>query len=126
MSADADLARFLGGEIGAAQLPHREHVRLAFEMLRRHDFAETALHFSQALRRMAANAGHPEAFNLTITLAFLALIGERRAADDTQDFEAFAARNPDLLDKGVLRRWYPAQRLTCALARRTFLLPEPG
>jgi hypothetical protein len=126
MNASADLNRFLDGQVEAAQLPHREHVRLAFEMLRRHDFAETALHYSNALKRIAANAGHPEAFNLTITLAFLALIGERMAADQAEDFETFAARNPELLDKGVLRRWYPAQRLSSALARRTFLLPEPG
>ena len=38
------------GEIAAAELPHREHVRMAFEMLRRHDFPETALHYSHALR----------------------------------------------------------------------------
>ena len=126
MSASADLSRFLRGQIEAAGLPHREHVRLAFEMLRRHDFTETALHYSNALRRIAAKAGHAEAFNLTITLAFLALIGERIASQEMQDFDAFAARNPDLLEKGVLRRWYPAQRLSSPLARRTFLLPDPG
>ena len=81
---------------------------------------------TNALKTIAAKAGHAEAFNLTVTLAFLALIGERMASQEAPDFEAFAARNPDLLEKGVLRRWYPAQRLSSTLARRTFLLPDPG
>ena len=35
MSAEAaDLERFMRGEADAANFPHREHVRMAFEMLR--------------------------------------------------------------------------------------------
>jgi hypothetical protein len=63
MSHDCpDLARFVRGEIAPAAFPHGEHVRMAFEMLRRHDFAETTLHFSRALRSMAQQAGNPQAF----------------------------------------------------------------
>ena len=43
---------------------------MAFEMLRRHDFAETVLHFSRALRAMAERAGKPQAFHQTVTIAF--------------------------------------------------------
>jgi hypothetical protein len=64
MTSDCpDLARFVLGEIPAAGFPHREHVRMAFEMLRRHDFAETTLYFSRALRSMAQQAGKPHAFH---------------------------------------------------------------
>jgi hypothetical protein len=35
-----DLERFMRGELTAAAFPHREHVRMGFEMLRRHDFAD--------------------------------------------------------------------------------------
>lgn len=120
-----DLARFLRGEVAAAQFPHREHVRMAFEMLRRHDFAETTLQFSRVLRAMAQQAGRPEAFHQTVTIAFLSLIAERMEGDH-QDFEAFARHNPELLEKGVLRRWYRPERLASERARRTFLLPEPA
>jgi hypothetical protein len=41
MAAEApELERFVRGEVDPAAFPHREHVRMAFEMLRRHDFAE--------------------------------------------------------------------------------------
>ena len=120
-----DLERFVRGEIAAANFPHREHVRMAFEMLRRHDFPETALHYSRALRTMAQRAGKPQAFHQTVTIAFLSLIAERVEGGQWDDFAAFARDNPDLLDKGAVARWYRPERLASEPARRTFLLPEP-
>jgi hypothetical protein len=121
---NADLERFLRGEIDAHTFPHREHVRMGFEMLRRYDFAESVLHFSRSLRAMAQRAGKPEAFHQTVTIAFLALIAERLEAGPCEDFAAFAHDNPDLIDKSALARWYRPERLGSASARRTFLLPD--
>ena len=120
-----ELERFVRGETAAAGFAHREHVRMAFEMLRRHDFAETVLHFSRALRIMAERAGKPQAFHQTVTIAFLSLIAERLEAGRWSDFADFARDNPDLLEKGLLARWYRPERLASEPARRTFLLPEP-
>jgi hypothetical protein len=121
-----ELLRFVHGEIPAAGFPHREHVRMAFEMLRRHDFPETVLHYSRALRSMAERAGKPQAFHQTVTIAFLSLIAERMEAAGTEDFAAFVRANPDLIEKAVLSRWYRPERLASAAARRTFLLPDPA
>ena len=120
-----DLTRFVRGEIDAAAFPHCEHVRMAFEMLRRHDFAETVWQFSGAVRRMAASAGKADAFNQTVTIAFLALIAERMELDGGADFAAFQRANPDLFGRAALARWYRPERLSSAAARRIFLLPEP-
>ena len=120
------LTRFLRGEIDPAQFPHREHVRMAFEMLRRHDFAETVWHFSRTLRAMAAKAGKPQAFNQTVTIAFLSLIAERmQESGGAADFDALVRAHPELLDKAALTRWYRPERLVSDAARHTFLLPEP-
>jgi hypothetical protein len=123
-AGNADLERFLRGETDAHTFPHREHVRMGFEMLRRYDFAESVLHFSRSLRAMAQRAGKPEAFHQTVTIAFLSLIAERLESGPCEDFATFAQDNPDLLDKSVLARWYRPERLGSASARRTFLLPE--
>jgi hypothetical protein len=120
----AELERFLRGELDATRFPHREHVRMAFETLRRYDFAEAVLQFSRALRSMAARAGKPEAFHQTVTIAFLALIAERMESGERADFEAFACANPDLIEKTALARWYRPERLASETARRTFLLPD--
>ena len=127
MTADCpDLERFVRGEIDAAAFPHREHVRMAFEMLRRHDFAETVWLFSKALRAMTAKAGKPQAFHQTITVAFLSLVAERMARGGPLEFAAFERANRDLLAKGALDPWYRPDRLASELARRTFVLPEPA
>jgi hypothetical protein len=127
MSAEAaQLDRFVRGQIAAADFSHRDHVRMAHQMLQRHDFAETVLHFSHALRAMTQQAGRPESFNQTITIAFLALIAQRMERAAGADFAAFAAANADLFEKALLARWYRPEQLTSALARRSFLLPDPA
>jgi len=121
----AELERFARGELDPGSFPHREHVRLGFEMLQRHDFADAAHRYSCALRAMAAKAGRPGTFHQTVTIAFLALIGERlQGVAAGADFAAFARANPDLMDKSALARWYRPERLMTEAARRTFLLPD--
>jgi hypothetical protein len=124
MSERADLERFMAGDIYPASFPHREHVRMAFEMLRVHDFPESVLNYSRALQRLTARAGRPAVFNQTITVAFLSLVAERMQAAPCSDFAAFAAAHPELLDRSILDRWYPKARLASEAARRVFLLPE--
>jgi hypothetical protein len=121
-----DLERFMRLEIDATAFPHREHVRMGFEMLHRLDFPETVLHYSRILQAMAAQVGKPQAFHQTVTIAFLALIAERIACGDYVDFDAFARANADLLDRSALARWYPSERLATEAARRTFILPPPA
>lgn len=122
--AAADLRAFEAGDIDPAGFTHREHVRMGFEMMRSSPFIEAARRFSLGIQRMAARAGKPEAYHETITIAFLAIIGERMTVRGCADFEAFEAANPDLFDKGLLRRWYDADRLNAPIARARFVLPR--
>jgi hypothetical protein len=119
----ADLARFVRGQTDPATFTHREHVRMAFELLRRCDFPEAALHYSRALQDLTARAGVPGKFHQTMTVAFLSLIAERLFEHGTETFETFARAHPDLLDRSVLERLYDPERLASAAARTTFLLP---
>jgi hypothetical protein len=124
MPEEEELRRFIRGEQDPRVFPHREHVRMAFEMLRRHSFVETALHYSQALRLMTEKIGKPEVFHQTITIAFLSLIAERMHTQQAGEFESFVASNPDLMDKSAVARCYPPERLALEAARRTFILPS--
>jgi hypothetical protein len=120
----AELAAFVRGERDARGFPHREHVRLAVAMLGRCDFLTSVQHYSQGLRIMTARAGRPEAFNQTLTLAFLALIAERLEENPGAGFEQLVRACPELLDKACLGRWYSRARLESPLARNGFLLPD--
>jgi hypothetical protein len=125
VSIEDELRALETGALDPAKFPHAEHVRLAYEMLGRHSFGEAVTRFSRGLRLLAANAGHPEVYHETITVAFLALVGERRVRAGHAGWHEFKTNNNDLLDKRCLDRWYDADCLRSELARKTFCLPQP-
>ena len=121
-----ELARsFEARELDPGAFPHRDHVGVAYEMLRSYDFMEASARYAEGLRVLAARAGAPDKFNATITLAFLSLIAERMRTTEHADYDGFIVRNPDLLSKDVLQKWYAPARLRSDLARSVFLLPDP-
>ena len=122
---DDDLVALESGALDPARFPHPEHVRLGYEMLGRYSFGEAVTRFSRGLRLLAAKAGRPEVYHETITVAFLAVIGERRARGAYGDWSEFKAKNMDLLNKRCLERWYGTEQLGTDLARQTFCLPRP-
>ena len=122
-SVGEELEALENGTLDPSQFPHREHVRFAYEMLGRHSFGEAVTRFSRGLKRVAGKAGQPQIYHETITVAFLAVIGERRARTHAAGWDEFVAANPDLLDKNVLLRWYSKEQLGSELAHTTFVLP---
>jgi hypothetical protein len=124
LSVEQELTALETGALDPAKFPHPEHVRLAYEMLERYPFGEAVTRFSRGLKLLAAKAGRPEVYHETITVAFLALVNERRARDGAQDWSEFKWANGDLLDKRCLGKWYTAEQLASDLARRTFCLPQ--
>lgn len=124
-SIATELCDLENGRLDPKQFPHREHVRLAFEMLGRYPFPEALARFSKGLRQLAIKGGRPEVYHETITAAFLALIGERRLVDNCSDWQQFAMHNPDLMSKDLLRDWYDPEVLNSGVARQTFILPKP-
>lgn len=127
MNGDELIAHFEGGTTPPETFHHAEHVRLAFEYLRRYTALEALEKFSSALKRFAAAQGKAERYHETITWAYLLLIRERLARlACTQTWEEFMERNPDLLlwKDGVLSALYRPETLASDLARHTFVLPD--
>ena len=118
--------QFLAHAIDNTNFHHTDHVRVAFDLLHQHDFIDAACLYAKGIRTIAANAGAPQKFNLTITYAFMSLIAERMHPDQDCDFEGFVAANPDLMSKEALYKWYGTERLHTDTARSVFLLPKDG
>ena len=87
--------------------------------------ARTRASASAGLKKLAANGGRPEVYHDTITVAFLALVAERRALSGQTNWAGFIAAHQDLLDKNCLERWYDRARLRSEIARKSFILPIP-
>src|ERR1700682_6845839 len=113
------------GALDPAMFPHREHVRLGYEMLGRYSFGEAVARFSRGLKLLAAKSGRPERYHETITVAFLALIGERRIQRKHDNWREFKATNSNLLDKHCLVRWYERAQVGSYLVRGAFCFPRP-
>ena len=127
MTGDELIEQFERGATAADSFHHADHVRLAFEYLRRFTALEALALFSAALKRFAAAQGKAQRYHETITWAYLLLIRERRArAGCAQTWEEFAERNADLLvwKGGVLTTLYRQETLDSDLARQTFVLPD--
>ncbi len=120
------LARFLRGQQDPRSFRHADHVRIAFELLKRRPFLRAAQIYVRQIQRMAARAGNPQAYHETVTVAFLSAINERIAVTAHDTFDSFAGANPELMSKDALSRWYSKEQLASPLARRTFILPRPA
>ncbi|MEO8549550.1 MAG: hypothetical protein ABI678_06240 [Kofleriaceae bacterium] len=122
----AFLARFERLEIPARDFGHREHLRLAFVMLRDADFGEGAVRFRAAFRRFTEAFGVTAKYHETLTWAYLALVAQCIDERVYASSLALLADRPDLLDHqaGLLARHYDVAAITASpLARRVFVLP---
>ncbi len=115
------------GALPVADFDHLRHVEAAWELLEERPFLDAARRFVDVVSEKVAAAGAADKFNLTLTLAFLGVIAERRLDTPAPSFAEFLAANPDL-KSNVIRRWYSPDRLWSARARQTFVLPDcvPG
>ena len=114
------------GTLEPENFHHRDHVRLAWCLLRRHPFASGLARFSDGLRRFAAGIGKPGVYHETITCAFIVLIHERM--QEGQSWEEFSAATGDLFSwkPSVLDRYYTPETLASDRARQVFVMPDRG
>lgn len=116
--------RFERQDIAAEEFGHREHVQAAFELLQKYDFIKATAKYADTIQSMAAAAGVPEKFNVTITVAFMGLIAEKMTESNGEsDFDSFYSANPDL-SGNALAPWYTAERISSELSRKIFLMPD--
>ena len=123
---DEDFLRALEScELPEREFGHAGHVRAAYLYLQGRDFVAALERIRRAIGTFAARLGKPERYHETITVAYAALIHQHLyERGDGGGWAAFARENPELLDKGLLRQFYPAGQLDTETARRIFLLPR--
>jgi hypothetical protein len=127
MDPAENVRQFESGEL--AEFHHEDHVRTAWSYLQVYPVLEGLRRFTVALQRFAAARNQSGLYHETITWAYVLLIHERmKRCGSGETWEAFASRNPDLLDwkNGILKAMYREKTLQSDLARRVFLLPDKG
>ncbi len=110
------------GDIAAEEFGHREHLLAGWEMLGRDNFLGVCNRYFRVIDQVATAAGAPDKPNVTITVAMLALIAERKAQRPDVDFDRWLQINADLTPT-ILSRWYTREALSSVAARSRFVLP---
>jgi hypothetical protein len=111
---------------------HREHLELAWRYLEKYPLERAKRVMAAAIRHLAGRHGAPEKYHETLTHAWVHLVAVHRARWSAPTFEQFIARNPRLLDRGLLEEHYTADLLWGAEARACWRepdrrsLPAPG
>jgi hypothetical protein len=119
---------FENGVVPPGGFHHEQHVRVAWYYLRHQPLLEALHRFQRQLRLFAQGQGKPDLYHETITTAYVLLINERLHENGARDegWEAFAARNTDLLSwkPSILQRYYRDETLWSDRARRIFVMPD--
>ena len=121
MTDEAFLSRF-----EAASLPsfdHRDHVRVVFAYARRGGIEHAVARAREGLRRFAAAHGEPGRYHDTLTTAWARVVGHH-AMHGGDDFDAFLAAHPRLLERDLLSAHYSRARLFSPAARAGFVEPD--
>jgi hypothetical protein len=124
MSDETLVARFENGSLDPHGFGHREHLRLAYAVLRRQPVLIALRTLCTGLRRLASDHGLPERYHETMTIAYALVLVDRMRPGTTRDFEEFIAANADLLERNVLDRFYSRANLLERRARDHFVLPD--
>ncbi len=108
----------------AGAFGHREHVHLTWLAVRRVGMPAAIALVSNGIQRTARYARAPQKYHLTVSRAWVELVAHHAAEHDQPDFAAFAERNPALLDKRLLTRFYRSMTLAGPGARTTWVEPD--
>lgn len=127
--ADGDVAAlvaaFEGCTLPPAGFHHRQHLQVAWWLLRQGPALPAMLRFVDGLHRYAAHIGKPEVYHATITWAYLLLIAERleRGGRD-RGWAEFERDHPELFARDLIARYWTPETLASPLARRVFVFPD--
>lgn len=112
MTDEELLDRFERDRLSAHDFPHERHVRVAWLLAQRYNREEGLARMRSGIRSIAARAGVPGKYHETITRAWYELVAQ------TEQLEL----HPELLDRGLLSRYYSPERL--AQGRERWVEPD--
>jgi hypothetical protein len=122
MTDEAFLRRFEAASLGS--FGHRDHLRVAFAYARRGGVDHAVARAREGLRRFTAAHGQAGRYHETLTTAWARVVGHYALGAPENDFEAFLAAHPRLLERDLLCAHYSPERLFSEAARAAFVEPD--
>lgn len=108
----------------SAGFGHRQHVHVTWLAVREHGPAHATDLIRHGIQKLARYANAPQKYHETVSRAWVTVVAARVAEDREPDFDAFIERNPELLDKRLLMRFYRSTTLASQGAKRGWVEPD--
>jgi hypothetical protein len=108
----------------AERFGHREHVHLTWLAVRQCGVSAAVGLVSDGIQRTARYAGAPLKYHVTLSRAWVELVGHHAAERGEDDFANFAEHHPALFDKRLLTRFYRPATLAGPRARTGWVEPD--
>jgi hypothetical protein len=125
-STDEEFAQaFLHGTLPPAQFHHRDHLRLAWYITRRHDPEDATRLISTGIRAFAAKHGHAQKYHETLTQFWVRIVAHLVSRHlEITDFEAFLTTFPHLLEKDLPSHHWHRETMFSPAARARWVKPD--
>jgi hypothetical protein len=125
MNDDDFVQAFMDGSLPPGRFHHRDHLRLAWLLIRRLDVELAGITTASGIQRFAALHGHAEKYHETLTQFWVLIVGHIvHVRPDITEFETFIATFPQLLDKRLPYRHWQRETMGAATARARWVEPD--
>lgn len=118
---------FERGALPDTPFTHRDHVRVAWELLARYDLGTAIQAMTGGIRRLAESREMPNLYHATITTFYMLAVAEARSTHPpATSFSSFEGAHPELFSdcRGFLLGFYTPGTLDSTGARLAFRLPD--
>jgi hypothetical protein len=117
------LVEFERGGFASTNFPHRAHLHMAWLYVTSLGVEPAIEKVTMGIRNLARTHGHSNLYHDTLTRAWVYLVAGA-ATPQPCGFDAFVERNPELLDKHLLNRYYSPDLLWSPQARTYWVPPD--
>jgi hypothetical protein len=125
LSDDEFLRAFFSAELANSSFHHRDHLRLAWLMVRGQGLAEAEARVTEGIQHFAAVNGHAARYHDTMTRFWVRVVAHAVAhRPEIEDFDIFLAAYPMLLDASLPFRHWRRKAMFTAEARAEWREPD--
>ncbi|HET8906413.1 MAG TPA: hypothetical protein VFN11_05550 [Ktedonobacterales bacterium] len=125
MTDDEFVQAFLSGSLPQGDFHHRDHLRLAWVLVRLTGRDEAMKRITSGIRYFATEHGHAEKYHETMTRFWVRIVAHAVAArPDITTFDGFLAAYPLLLEKDLPYRHWRRETMLSSDARARWVEPD--
>jgi hypothetical protein len=125
MTDDDFVAAFQTGRLSPASFHHRDHLRLAWCLIRRSGAAAATTMITVGIRRFATQHGQADKYHETLTRFWVRIVSHLiDTRPDIAAFERFLEAYPQLLDKALPYRHWSRETMQSQAARARWVEPD--